>query len=247
MSFIYNSTIKYENIKYNKDYIYLTLEGYNKYPDIEREVKSIHNYYTDKSIPLFFLLDGIRIYAKSIRMSNITGKLRYTDGDIGLLYYQMKHYSQLIHYYDKKKKVNNICEIGFQFGVGAITLITAVKHKVNYFGFDYGYKHSKDSYNIISKFFSMKMMWGDSQRTIPFFYRTNHTFDKCDIIHIDGCHSQYAIYNDILHMKKISLPKSLLLLDDVFRDSESILKAEMKNIITNVKCYSKPYCVASYM
>lgn len=234
-------------IVYNKYYLELLNEAYNKNPDIEREVKCILNYYRNKSIPTFYLIDGIRIYGKSIRMLNITDKLRFNDGDIGSHYYQMKHYNKLINSVDKKSSIKNICEIGFQLGVGAITLITSVKHDVKYYGFDYGKKYSKNAFNILSKYFPMKMMWGESQRTVPYFYKNNNNFDKCDIIHIDGCHSQDAIYNDIVNIKEISHPKSLLLLDDVYINSESIKKAKKNNLINKIICYNwKPYCIAEY-
>lgn len=236
----------YENIKYNKEYIYLLNEAYSKTPDIENEIKIISSFHKNKSIPLFILLDSIRIYGKSIRITNITHNLKYNNGDIGSLYFQMKHYNQLISSYDKKNRIKTICEVGFQVGVGAITLITSVKHDVNYIGFDYGNNYSKDSFKLLSKYFSMKIVWGDSQRTIPFFYKSNNTFEKCDVIHIDARHDESFIYNDIINMKKISHPKSLLLLDDVCKKSKSVLKAKKEHSINSIKCFNKPYCIALY-
>lgn len=238
---------EFNKIVYSSNYDSLLYEVYKKSPDIDKELRYIFRYYKNNKLPLFYLLDGIRIYAKSIRMTNIVENLQYNNGDIGTHYYQMKHYHMLIYTYDIKHKVNIICEIGFQLGVGAITLITSVKHNITYYGFDFGKNYSKNSYKIVSKYFNMKMVWGDSQITIPSFYENNNSFEKCDIIHIDACHSQKYIYNDIRNIKRLSKSKSLLLLDDVYYDSKAISEAIKEKLIANVKCLKwKPYCIAIF-
>lgn len=250
LSFLIKDKINNKNEKYSfivsKDYKNLLREAYKRECNIDNEIKSIKKLHQDITINTFYLLDGIRIYAKSIRLSNYTYGLKYTDGDIGMYYFQMKHYNNIINDIDKTKRIKNICEIGFQVGVGAITLITSVKHNVDYYGFDLGLIYSKNIFKIISKHFSMNMIWGESEITVPAFYKTNHNFKKCDVIHIDGSHSQNTIYNDILNMKNISNPNSLILLDDVNQYSRAIVKAKEMKMISNVKCLDKPYCIAFY-
>lgn len=230
---------------YDNNYMELTYEAYSKNPNIDKILTSITQMHKDISVPMFFLIDGIRIYAKSIRMY-FNNQLSNKDGDIGMFYFQMKKYYQSIKLYDEIYRINNICEIGFQLGVGAITLITSVNHSVNYYGFDLGKKYSKDSFDLVNKYFPMKMIWGESKDTVPSFIKSKSSFEKCDVIHIDGCHTDNVIYNDIVNMKEISHSGSLLLLDDVSLNSLPIIKALKNNLIKNVKCYNKPYCIAVF-
>lgn len=50
--------------------------------------------------------------------------------------------------------------------------------------------------NILKIHMLLKMFWGKSEITVPQFYKNNSLFEKCYVIHIDGCHDQNSIIND---------------------------------------------------
>lgn len=226
----------------DKYYYLLVSESYNPNPNIDYMLLCLKNIHNSSVSNIFYIIDSIRLFSKSIRSQEFTKLLNKNYGDITYYYYQMVFYISRIKELNKSYKVNNICEIGFQVGAGALTLLLSLKNNLTYYGFDYGSNYSRMSYKLISKYFKMNMEWGKSEETVKKYRKIN-----CDIIHIDGDHSQMAIYNDIKNMKRLSNSHSLLLLDDVNLNSNCIIRSIKEKIINNVKCFNwKPFCICSY-
>lgn len=226
----------------NKIYIQLVHESYDSVPNLNIMLFHLNMLYKINYIDEFYIIDSIRLLSKSFRNQKFCNKLTKVDGNITAFYDQMYIYRNEIIKNNKLFRINNICEIGFQVGAGSLTFLTSLKHKLKYYGFDYGLNHSKYSYEIISNFFDMNMTWGKSEYTVPSFKLV-----LCNVIHIDGDHNPTSIYNDIINMKRFANRESMLFLDDVYYKHKSIIKARRNNIINSIRCFNwKPFCICRY-
>ncbi len=113
----------------------------------------------------------------------------------------------------------NVCEIGFNAGHSALNWLVANANS-NVYSWDIGrwnYTH-KMMQHLQAQFPGrLTTFLGDSRIMVPKVAR-NSTF-KCDIISIDGGHTFEVARADILNMKALAHKKTLLLVDDTFRNS----------------------------
>lgn len=226
----------------NINYINLVQEYYNKEPNINSMLFYLKQLCKIDKLDDFYILDSIRLLSKSFRSQKFSIFLTKKDGDITTYYDQMAIYRNEIIDGNKKFRISNICEIGFQVGAGCLTFLTSLKHNIRYYGFDYGLIHSKYSYKIISNYFDLNMTWGNSKYTVP-----NQKIILCNVIHIDGDHNLISIYNDIINMKRFSNKNSIVFLDDVNYKHNAIIKAKNEKIITSINCFNwKPFCICKY-
>lgn len=243
--FLFDYYKKSDIISYSyppKEYIELVQESYNIVPDVNLMLNCLKSLHYARFIKLFYIIDSIRLLSKAMRSQNFTKMLSKKDGDISIFYDQMFIYMNNIITTNKIHKIRNICEIGFQVGAGALTLMTSLNENLTYYGFDYGMKYSRLSYNIIANYFNMNMEWGKSEETV-----TGYKNITCNVVHIDGYHSQSAIYNDIKNMKRLSNRNTLIFLDDVNINSKCIKEAKNDLLIENIKCFKwKPFCICKY-
>ena len=115
----------------------------------------------------------------------------------------------------------NIAEIGFNYGVSACNFLRMLKEKneddkYKVVSFDLG-NHSYCFYAKIYTDFKYKnkhlLVNGCSTKSVPTFSELSDT--KFDIIFIDGDHTFFGAYTDVLNCKKISHENTLVILDNV--------------------------------
>ena len=121
-----------------------------------------------------------------------------------------------INYQNIAKNKDKICEIGFNAGHSFLCMIL-VNPNAEYTLFDLGkHKYSKPTFNFLKKIFpktKISMIWGDSTKTIPNFYKKNpkKTFD---VIHIDGGHQSKIYIEDWYNSLKLISTDGVLIFDD---------------------------------
>ena len=151
-----------------------------------------------------------------------------------------------------KTRPSSIIEIGVYNGNRAIELIETAKifnKQVEYYGFDlfeefYETKNrvkielskfplsKKDIQNKLNKLAKIRLLKGDTKKTLPKFIRQKK---KVDFIFIDGGHSVNTIKSDWNAIKKIISKKSLVIFDDYYEIKKNILnKYGCNNVITSL-------------
>lgn len=217
--------------------------NYEKF-SIDKATNDINVLLSSNSLDIYSKLDVIQAYRKLLRF--IT-KISWIDGDISYILPQMIDYyiniKEFIDEYKKKGEIN-LCEVGFQLGAGALVMMLPDIKRIHLLGFSLDKEHSRKSFNYLSKEFNMKIEWGNSMEVIP-----NYNFNgiKCDIIHIDGCHSDECIKKDIYNLKSHVSKNNILFADDVNSNHPAWKEMKEKGIISEKKCYNyKPYCIGQY-
>lgn len=249
-NYINSNKVNNKDIYFNNDimkrYISFKSNSYNyNHPSLYNISNDIYNLLQSNSLDIYSKLDVIQSYSRILR--SVTqfpwkdGEISYINPQMLIYYYYVKDY---INKY-KKEGVINLCEVGFQFGAGALVMMLPNIKKIHLLAFSLDKKHSRMSYEYLSNNFNMKIEWGNSLVAIP-----NYNFDKvkCDIIHIDGCHSVKCIKADISNLQSHVNKKNILLADDV--DSNHPAWKEMKenSVISETKCFGwKPFCIGKYI
>lgn len=108
------------------------------------------------------------------------------------------------------ESVSNVMEIGFNAGFSSLLMLIANPH-IKLQCYDLGeHKYTVPCYQVIKEFFGdrINLVLGDSMQTVK------HDSSKYDVIHIDGGHDTTVAESDILQSYRLSLPGTLLIMDD---------------------------------
>ena len=159
------------------------------------------------------------------------------------------------------RRPKTILEIGVYNGKRAIEMIETAKifnNEISYFGFDLFedfYKKkgilknelSKSPLSVkkilskLGKFKKIKLIKGDTNKTLPLFVKNKQ---KIDFVFIDGGHSLKTIENDWNNLKGIIGKKTIILFDDFYEFSlkknfnfgcNKIIESIKKNKTYNIK------------
>lgn len=143
---------------------------------------------------------------------------------------QLLRYSQLVW---KSTQPLVYCEVGMNAGHGTVAMLLA-NPKLTVYSFDImKFNYSKPIHTMISHYFQERytMFAGDSMRTIPKFAAgvVAGKYPKCDIVLVDGDHTEAGAYSDISNFASVTKCNSTLFLDDIqtgpgFAARESVRK-----------------------
>ena len=111
-----------------------------------------------------------------------------------------------------------VCETGFNVGHSAITFMSALRN-ATYYGFDLGQlgQRTRIAASLLNDSFfprRVHLVLGKSARTLPKFVKS-HTWLKCDVISIDGDHTDDGMASDWEALRHLAHPQSLIFTDDI--------------------------------
>jgi len=116
-------------------------------------------------------------------------------------------------------KNSKICEIGFNAGHSTMLMLLGKTSSLKFTIFDIGYHpYTKPCFEYISSYYKnvdFEYIEGDSTTTIPSWIKENlENIGTYDIVHIDGGHSEYCIFNDIKNADILVRKYGLIMIDD---------------------------------
>jgi hypothetical protein len=112
--------------------------------------------------------------------------------------------------------VRQVCEIGFNGGHSAVMWLSS-KRDLLLQEFDLGeHEYVYRAKDFVDNHFSgrLNLTLGDSARTVPQFARHNPGFG-CDLLQVDGNHYGEMPTIDLMNMRALARPHSVLLIDGV--------------------------------
>lgn len=115
-----------------------------------------------------------------------------------------------ISYLMLNESVTNVMEIGFNAGFSSLLMLISNPH-IRLQCYDLGeHKYTVPCYQKIKEIFGdrINLVLGDSMQTLK------SDNGKYDVIHIDGGHDTNVAESDILQSYRLSLPGTLLIMDD---------------------------------
>lgn len=125
---------------------------------------------------------------------------------------QITHFTSLI----QNKDVKSIAEIGFNAGVSSCAFLEA-SPEVQVISFDTGeHVYVQDAKKYIDATFPGRhtLLLGNSKTTVPKFAK-DHSSTSFDLIFIDGGHDFETAKADLINMKKLATPNTILIFDDL--------------------------------
>jgi hypothetical protein len=133
------------------------------------------------------------------------------EGHSGLIDMQHRTYHSLFCH-----GVTSIAEIGFNAGHSTLLMLmsnpTAIVQS-----FDNGqHAYSEKAFQYLKERFpnrSLDIEWGDSVKTVPLIH-ARHPDRKFDIVIVDGGHAFDIAIADIINLRRLSHPNTLLIVDD---------------------------------
>lgn len=118
--------------------------------------------------------------------------------------------------------IRQICEVGFNGGHSAWAMLSSALPTAQLVSFDLISKsYTRACHRVIRSTFPRrhKLVEGFSNVSVPHFISQNMGH-KCDVIFIDGSHTEADASADLLHMSMLATTASLLVMDDVGCKSE---------------------------
>lgn len=143
----------------------------------------------------------------------------YTDRKWGIasmsLYNQTKTRFMFDHLldHDQHRKINTICELGFNAGHSSLLFLETIRHAKVY-SFDLGdVRWSKGNSILFSKIYGdlFTYVLGDSMQTISNFLNKI----SCDVVFADGAKDFDHRYGDVKNFRNISYPGALVFMDEI--------------------------------
>ena len=121
-------------------------------------------------------------------------------------------------------RAQSVCEVGFNVGHGAATLLaaTSARHLV---AFDCGGRMSVvgglAAIEAVFDYVNLTFVVGNSVATVPTFAR-DHAAWACDVVHIDGAHDGPFPAADLANVRHLARPdgRTLVVFDDCNCDTE---------------------------
>ena len=118
--------------------------------------------------------------------------------------------------------VQRICEVGFNGGHSAWAMLSSATPAVQMVSFDLVSKsYTRACHRVIQSIFPHrhKLVEGPSNISIP-GYVSQNLASKCDLIFIDGGHSEVDAASDLLQLSLLASKSTLVVMDDVGCESD---------------------------
>ena len=114
-------------------------------------------------------------------------------------------------------KVRTYCEIGMNGGHSAAAMLFANPRLVVHTFDLMGWKYSEPNAATLKTMFGPRLQLhpGDSTKTVPEWTRANP--GTCDLVFVDGDHSQQGAHKDFVNMRYAAAPGALGVADDIVR------------------------------
>ena len=140
------------------------------------------------------------------------------NGNSGRLAQQIRCYYELVASRFGGDEAPTVCETGFNIGHSAVTFMSALPPSAAYYGFDLGQLRglTRGAVGLLNTSFfpsRVHVAYGKSKRTLPAFVEDNPTL-KCDVISIDGDHSDEGMAADWASLKQLAHSRSLVFTDE---------------------------------
>jgi predicted O-methyltransferase YrrM len=135
-----------------------------------------------------------------------------------------------------------ICEVGLNGGHSAAAFLTAAGKETKFISFDIGNVGPVTYYDTVVSMLErvfpeqIEFIKGDSKETIPAF--ATQRGRVCDVISVDGDHSEEGAVMDLLAATTIARPGALLLMDDVNLAGPKVALQQVLNqgLMTKRRC-----------
>jgi len=140
---------------------------------------------------------------------------QYKEGNTG----KYLKYQTFLFDLIREEKPSRILEIGFNAGHSACCFLNA-NPDAEMISFDIC-RHGTEqpAYEVLSKYFNLTLIEGDSTTTVPSYFAENNT-SMFDFIFVDGGHSNDVPYLDILNTLPYLNNNGVVLIDDA--DSSAV-------------------------
>jgi predicted O-methyltransferase YrrM len=172
--------------------------NYHREATINNHIKNTMEYINQHLLPIIHncgeLLEG--------NIFMIHNSLEYTDRFLN----KVKNISKLVLLNHVKK----VMEIGFNSGFSTLLMLLS-NPNITLTCFDLGeHSYTLPCYKKLKETFGdrIQLIIGDSMKTLK------NIDDRFDIIHIDGGHSTEVAESDIIQSHRLSLPGSILIMND---------------------------------
>ena len=148
---------------------------------------------------------------------------------------------QLSFYFEVAKApyVKTVCEVGFNAGHSAAVFLIA-NPNAHVISFDLGqFDYSIRNLKLLQELYPERFTYvlGDSAISVPAF-AAQHPHLKCDLIAIDGDHSERGALADIMNMAKLAACRNWVLVDDTgFKEVNSAWqRAKDMRVVYQSRC-----------
>lgn len=144
--------------------------------------------------------------------------------------------------------VRTVCEVGFNFGFAAAVWLMA-NDNLRVLSFDLleadapWKRHSIARLHALFGADRLRVVPGNSSRTVEAFAASQRANVSCDVVHVDGDHRGDAPLHDLLAMRSLAHPATIVLIDDVgtcgyCRDPAAAWTAAIeRNIVRQLACF----------
>jgi predicted O-methyltransferase YrrM len=155
---------------------------------------------------------------------------------------------QFIEKLSTYKGIKRIAEIGLNAGHSAEVFFNTCKELELFVSFDINhYPYTPVAVKYFYREYGNKFIFnpGDSLQTVPRF-QSNYPFMRFDLIFIDGCHAYEWAMGDLINMKRMAHPKTVLWIDDVPPDFSgpiglAVRTCEAQGIIRIIKLHDSSH------
>jgi hypothetical protein len=152
---------------------------------------------------------------------------------------QLHGYSQFAW---EKSNVKTYCETGVNGGHGTAAMLLANPKLVAHSFDEGGQPYSDMVFQTLSLYFGERFILhrGNSHVLLPPFAANRSNIGKCDILLVDGDHSEHGAYKDIVDMRPLAACGAVVLLDDIVETidhrnggpQQAIKRVERQGIMT---------------
>ncbi len=162
--------------------------------------------------------------------------------------YPIQHFAYFE--YARLPHVTQVCEIGFNAGHSSIAFLSAKKQN-KLLTFDQGdLRWSKHQHALFKRAFPTRfqVQVGKSQHTVPRYTTKNPGWHGCDLVSIDGDHSDPGTVTDLKNMIKLSKVGTLILFDDYDWHGVTIARewGKSNGFLVNESCHDNNHFVGEY-
>ena len=156
-------------------------------------------------------IDSARSLAISLDLESRRSQ-NWREGGLGHSETQMSFYFQVA----QAPWIKTICEVGFNVGHSAAVFLIA-NPSATVLSFDLGqYEYSIRNMQLLKEMFPLRFHYilGDSSISISQVFDIFPNFSGCDLVAVDGAHSENAVFGDLVNFQKITNCRNWVLADD---------------------------------